>query len=1058
MALEVPLSLNVKALTSPFSMRKKLQPPKIVVEYSSGEEQEGELMRRSNGDITSPGMSPGISPRSAEVTMRSKGSRNKRHSNPFDRPASIASLSGCYKHSKYNSMTSLNSDVIDMQFINQEEIMQLTKDVRKFSESLTLLRDVFSDVAGRGDATINVAAHERLRNLLSTLRTILDQYAALKSSEIHTAALHLIQQVKGMQANEELKEKEGFLEALDQLALAFSNSVTEYLMGDVEQRLTGAKSFESLTSVGSTMEPSYLYPNHHTPDRLQPIGDVGSMEDVDQLLMKLDNGVEISLDRTKAWSKYAKDIITYVQKRLQLELEFSRNLAKLATATQTTLKEETFLPFHSAYLTTLGHDADYAKNCEAAFTQLQGRKFVEQLESRRVEHDKKRKAIRQTWSSMKKEMIDCQANMEKARQLYHTRYHEYERAKDTVAKSENDALNTSGSSHSSKLDKKKKLEEDLLNKTQEAETTYKACIHEANAKQQELLKVKKEVLTQLKELIFQCDQTMKAVTYGYFQIHKSVAAPAPIQFQALCEQTKEYIPGVQFKEYLKHNMPMLSSHVNHDAEVFTFEPYVSESSDLRDRKQSTQSFDSVEEEFRNTPKNRHRLSNSQEKAARGRNDRVSAWVAGVSDSESISGSSTKSVDASPAASPRGLRRGLKREQSGGTLSSGDEMADPEEASPVVVDPAKLIDSMPNAFRHLTISKAAQTHVLRKLRTPSKCRECDSYVYFNGAECEKCGLASHKKCLEYLAIQCGGKRLQGKMNVFGVPLETHLRATGRSCPFIVTKCISEIESRAMDIKGIYRVAGLKGKVEKLCQTFENGAELVDLSETQAHLITSVLKLYFRQLPESLLQFQLFQEFVAAAKEFPASRDVEYEREAVIARFQQVTNKLPDANRKTASILMHHLKRVSEHESTNQMTSSNISIVFAPTLLRPSDDLASLSALMDINHQTRATELMVMYPEIFGPQSNPTPVENLRQDSQETKDKAVSPNKSANNSSHLQASTPPRGMAHTPPNRVSGFVLPGSSEESDDIPQRPPVDAESDGRDSLDGETVTVPAAV
>lgn len=113
--------------------------------------------------------------------------------------------------------------------------------------------------------------------------------------------------------------------------------------------------------------------------------------------------------------------------------------------------------------------------------------------------------------------------------------------------------------------------------------------------------------------------------------------------------------------------------------------------------------------------------------------------------------------------------------------------------------SELIDSMPNAFRNLTISKAAQTHVLRKLRTPSKCRECDSYVYFNGAECEKCGLASHKKCLEYLAIQCGGKRLQGKMNVFGVPLETHLRATGRSCPFIVTKCISEIESKAMNTK-------------------------------------------------------------------------------------------------------------------------------------------------------------------------------------------------------------------------------------------------------------------
>lgn len=47
-------------------------------------------------------------------------------------------------------------------------------------------------------------------------------------------------------------------------------------------------------------------------------GDIGSMEDVDNLLMRLDTGVEISLERNKAWSKYAKDIIAYVQKRLHL--------------------------------------------------------------------------------------------------------------------------------------------------------------------------------------------------------------------------------------------------------------------------------------------------------------------------------------------------------------------------------------------------------------------------------------------------------------------------------------------------------------------------------------------------------------------------------------------------------------------------------------------------------------------------------------------------------------------------------------------------------------------
>ena len=43
-----------------------------------------------------------------------------------------------------------------------------------------------------------------------------------------------------------------------------------------------------------------------------------SAEDVDRCLMKLENGVDVALQRAKAWSKYAKDMIAYVDKRCQL--------------------------------------------------------------------------------------------------------------------------------------------------------------------------------------------------------------------------------------------------------------------------------------------------------------------------------------------------------------------------------------------------------------------------------------------------------------------------------------------------------------------------------------------------------------------------------------------------------------------------------------------------------------------------------------------------------------------------------------------------------------------
>ena len=53
------------------------------------------------------------------------------------------------------------------------------------------------------------------------------------------------------------------------------------------------------------------------------------------------------------------------------------------------------------------------------------------------------------------------------------------------------------------------------------------------------------------------------------------------------------------------------------------------------------------------------------------------------------------------------------------------------------------------------------------------------------------------------------------------------------------------------QGIYRVNAAKSRVEKLCQAFENGKDLVELSELSPHDISNVLKLYLRQVGLKLL---------------------------------------------------------------------------------------------------------------------------------------------------------------------------------------------------------------
>lgn len=64
---------------------------------------------------------------------------------------------------------------------------------------------------------------------------------------------------------------------------------------------------------------------------------------------------------------------------------------------------------------------------------------------------------------------------------------------------------------------------------------------------------------------------------------------------------------------------------------------------------------------------------------------------------------------------------------------------------------------------------------------------------------QCYLACHKKCLETLAIQCGHKKLQGKLQLFGQDFTKASQGSLDGIPFIVKKCISEIEKRALKTK-------------------------------------------------------------------------------------------------------------------------------------------------------------------------------------------------------------------------------------------------------------------
>lgn len=642
--------------------------------------------------------------------------------------------------------------------------------------------------------------------------------------------------------------------------------------------------------------------------------EVLTQQQIDEYLHRHEQGVEYALHRAKVWSKYAKDVMTYIEKRAQLDMEYARNLTKLAHTVRPSLKEESFLPFQSIYCTALDQDIENCTNLSATCNLLQTHKFIEPLSARRNDHEKARKVIKETWHKELKRVTEAVSNLKKSKVIYVQRQQELVKAREATARADS-------TESQEKLERKR---EEALLKAREAEATYKACVTEANERHASLLRVKKEVLVQTRELILQCDQTMKAVTVGYFQLQHTVAAPAPIQLQTLCESSRLYEPGSQYMEFVKRLGPSLGHEPQH--QPFTFEPYTP----------------GVQEgQGNHDPTANGSLASSDDLQGR-------LAGAGGSDTDSVGSSrSAKSGDVSPTASPIAAARRPH------TLSSGDEL----ETDPDTADTHYGW----GAARRQVMSKAAVTHAFRKLKTPSRCRECDSYVYFHGYECAECGLGCHKKCLETLAIQCGHKRLPRKMTTFGVDLAQHLTETSTPVPHLVLKCVAEIDNRGTKIKGIYRVSGVKSRVEKLCQAFENGAHLVDLTDQHPNVIANVLKLYLRQLPEPLLTFRLYPEFIRIAKECPPGGGTEAR---TTEELRDLVRRLPRHHLNCLAVLMHHLHRVTTNAHLNNMPSSNLGIVFGPTLLRTSEGSASLSSLVDTVHQTRAIELLIMFAnEIF-----------------------------------------------------------------------------------------------
>ena len=98
-------------------------------------------------------------------------------------------------------------------------------------------------------------------------------------------------------------------------------------------------------------------------------------------------------------------------------------------------------------------------------------------------------------------------------------------------------------------------------------------------------------------------------------------------------------------------------------------------------------------------------------------------------------------------------------------------------------------------------------------------------------------------------------------IFGVALEVatarHKCHDGVALPLLVRQCVDFIEETALMQEGIYRVSGVKSKVNKLRAAYDSAAtrNAVALADYEPAVVASVLKQFLRELPEPVLTKEL-----------------------------------------------------------------------------------------------------------------------------------------------------------------------------------------------------------
>lgn len=215
--------------------------------------------------------------------------------------------------------------------------------------------------------------------------------------------------------------------------------------------------------------------------------------------------------------------------------------------------------------------------------------------------------------------------------------------------------------------------------------------------------------------------------------------------------------------------------------------------------------------------------------------------------------------------------------------------------------------------------------------PELCYCCGKRMRFGKAvaKCRNCRVVVHPECKSKCPMGCSstgppplGPQARPRPQIKPSSLESFCPLERPRVPLLVVDCISEIERRGLQERGLYRIPGGDKALKELRDRFVAGKTALNLEKVEdVHVVCGLLKDFLRKLPEPLVTFRLHQRFMEAA---------EIEDEGGTVAIYKAISELPPANKDTLASILLHLHNVMLSAECH-MDHSNLCRVFGPTLI-------------------------------------------------------------------------------------------------------------------------------